>query len=220
MPNALFPIYKMPHIVLLGDSIFDNAAYVGENPDVIRQLRTKLPESWDASLNAVDGNKVDDVYEQLEKLPKDATHLVLSVGGNDALSCIGILNEKVASSAEVFIKLANLREDFEEKYQKLLRSILSLGIPTAICTIYNPNYPESTYQRIGVSALTIFNDAIIRQAFQNGIPLIDLRLTCNEASDYANPIEPSCAGGEKIVNAIVNTVFEHNFKKHYTQVFY
>lgn len=210
----------MPHIVLLGDSIFDNATYVGENPDVISQLQTKLPENWNASLNAVDGNKVDDVYTQLEKLPKDATHLVLSIGGNNALSCIGILNEKVVSSAEVFIKLANLREDFAQKYQKLLQRILSLGMSTTICTIYNPSYPESTYQRIAVSALTIFNDVITRQAFQQGIPLIDLRLTCNEATDYANPIEPSCAGGEKIVHAIVNVVFEHNFKKHYTQVFY
>ena len=210
----------MPHIVLLGDSIFDNAAYVGKNPSAIAQLQMKLPENWNASLNAIDGNKVDDVYTQLEKLPKDTTHLVLSVGGNNALSCVSILNEKVASSAEVFIKLANLREDFEQKYQKLIQKILSLGIPTSICTIYNPNYPESTYQRIAVAALTIFNDVIIRQAFQNGIPLIDLRLTCNEATDYANPIEPSSAGGEKIVNAIVNAVFEHNFEKHYTQVFY
>lgn len=210
----------MAHIVLLGDSIFDNAAYVGTNPDVIMQLQMKLPENWNASLNAIDGNRVDDVYAQLEKLPKDATHLVLSVGGNDALSCIGILNEKVASSAEVFIKLANLREDFEQKYQKLIQKILSFNIPTTISTIYNPNYPESTYQRIGITALAIFNDVIIRQAFQNGIPLIDLRLTCNEATDYANPIEPSSAGGEKIVNAIVNVVFEHNFEKHYTQVFY
>ena len=210
----------MPHIVLLGDSIFDNAAYVSKSPDVISQLRMKLPENWNASLNAIDGNKVDDVYAQLENLPKDATHLVLSIGGNNALSCIGILNEKVASSAEVFIKLANLREEFEQQYQELLQHILSLKLPTTICTIYNPNYPESTYQRIAVAALTIFNDAIIRQAFQNGIPLIDLRLTCNEATDYANPIEPSCAGGEKIVNAIVNAVLEHNFNKHYTQVFY
>jgi hypothetical protein len=210
----------MPHIVLLGDSIFDNAAYVGKNPDAIAQLQMKLPENWNASLNAIDGNKVDDVYAQLEKLPKDVTHLVLSVGGNNALSCIGILNEKVVSSAEVFIKLANLREDFEQKYQKLIQKILSFNIPTTICTIYNPNYPESTYQRIAVAALTIFNDVIIRQAFQNGIPLIDLRLTCNEAIDYANPIEPSSAGGEKIVNAIVNAVLEHNFNKHYTQVFY
>ncbi len=210
----------MPHIVLLGDSIFDNAAYVGKSPDVIAQLQMKIPDNWNATLNAIDGNKVDDVYQQLEKLPQDATHLVLSVGGNNALSCVSILNEKVASSAEVFIKLANLREDFEQQYQNLIQKILRLKLPTTICTIYNPNYPESTYQRIGVTALAVFNDVIIRQAFQNGIPLIDLRLTCNEATDYANPIEPSCAGGEKIVNAIVNAVFEHNFEKHYTQVFY
>jgi hypothetical protein len=34
----------MAHIVLLGDSIFDNAAYVGNRPDVIQQLRTKIPD--------------------------------------------------------------------------------------------------------------------------------------------------------------------------------
>ncbi len=210
----------MPHIVLLGDSIFDNAAYVQENPDVITQLRMKLPDNWNATLNAIDGDKVDDVYAQLENLPEDATHLVLSVGGNNALSCIGVLNERVNSSVEVFTKLANLSEEFEQQYQKLLQRILSLRFPTTICTIYNPNYPDPLYQRIGVAALTIFNDVIIRQAFGNGIPLIDLRLTCNEAADYANPIEPSTVGGEKIVNAILNAVFEHNFKKRYTQVFY
>ena len=210
----------MPHIVLLGDSIFDNAAYVQENPDVITQLRMKLPDNWNATLNAIDGNKVNDVYAQLENLPEDATHLVLSVGGNNALSCISILNERVNSSVEVFTKLASLSEEFEQQYQRLLQRILSFHLPTTICTIYNPNYPDRLYQRIGVAALTIFNDVIIRQAFGSGIPLIDLRLTCNEAADYANPIEPSAVGGEKIVNAILNAVFEHNFKKRYTQVFY
>ncbi|MGD1909472.1 MAG: SGNH/GDSL hydrolase family protein [Rivularia sp. (in: cyanobacteria)] len=210
----------MSHIVLLGDSIFDNASYVGENPDVIMQLRGKLPDSWNATLNAVDGAMVDDVYSQLEKLPKDTTHLVLSVGGNNALICTGILNEVIASSAQVFIRLADLREQFEHQYERLLYKILTLHLPTTICTIYNPNYSDRMYQRIGVAALTIFNDVIIRQAFENGIPLIDLRLTCNEAADYANPIEPSSVGGEKIVNAIVNAVLEHNFQKRYTQIFY
>ena len=180
----------------------------------------KLPDSWDATLNAIDGSKVNDVYAQLENLPEDATHLVVSVGGNNALSSINILNERVNSSAEVFTKLADLKEDFEKQYQKLLQRILSLHLPTTICTIYNPNYPDPFYQRIGVTALTIFNDVIIQQAFQNGIPLIDLRLTCDETADYANPIEPSSVGGEKIANAILNAIFEHNFKKHYTQVFY
>lgn len=210
----------MPHIVLLGDSIFDNAAYVRDNPDVIAQLREKLPDTWSGTLRAIDGNKINDVYEQLKELPQDATHIILSIGGNNALSCIGILSEKVTSSAEVFSKLADLSEEFEQQYQKLLQKILSLHLPTAVCTIYNPNFPEREYQRIGVSALTIFNDVIIRQAFEKGIPLIDLRLTCNEPKDYANAIEPSAAGGEKIVNAIMNVVLEHNFNKPYTQVFY
>lgn len=210
----------MSHIVLLGDSIFDNASYVQDGPDVIAQLQMKLPETWTATLNAVDGSKVNDVYAQLEKLPPETTHLILSVGGNNALSCAGILNERVASSTEVFSKLADLSEQFEQQYQKLLQRVLSLNLPTTICTIYYPRYPDRMLKRIAVAALTIFNDVIIRQAFQAGIPVIDLRLTCNEPGDYANPIEPSVAGGEKIVNAIMNVVLEHDFKKPYTQVFY
>lgn len=33
----------MPHIVLLGDSIFDNAHYTLGGPDVIAQVRKLLP---------------------------------------------------------------------------------------------------------------------------------------------------------------------------------
>jgi hypothetical protein len=98
----------MTHIVLLGDSIFDNAAYVGNQPDVIRQLRRKLPDSWNTTLKAIDGDKINDVYAQLKDLPEDATHLILSVGGNNALSHIGILNQSVVLSAQVFNELAKL----------------------------------------------------------------------------------------------------------------
>lgn len=210
----------MPHIVLLGDSIFDNAAYTQGNPDVISQLQLKLPDTWKATLKAIDGDQINDVYTQLENLPTDASHLFISVGGNDALSCQDILDQQVVSSSEVFSNLADISEQFEQQYQKLLKKVLSLGLATTICTIYNPSFPDRMYQKIAVAALTIFNDAIIRQAFQAGIPLIDLRLTCNEAEDYANPIEPSSVGGEKITKAIMNVVLEHDFNKPYTQVFY
>jgi hypothetical protein len=43
------------HVVLLGDSIFDNAAYTGREPDVITHLRRLLPNGWQATLCAVDG---------------------------------------------------------------------------------------------------------------------------------------------------------------------
>ena len=43
------------HVVLIGDSIFDNGAYVAGGPDVVTQLRERLPQGWRATLGAVDG---------------------------------------------------------------------------------------------------------------------------------------------------------------------
>jgi hypothetical protein len=48
----------------------------------------------------------------------------------------------------------------------------------------------------------MFNDVILRAAFQQSLAVIDLRLICSEPSDYANPIEPSGSGGAKIARAI------------------
>jgi hypothetical protein len=39
-----------------------------------------------------------------------------------------------------------------------------------------------------------------------GVDVIDLRLVCTEPSDYANPIEPSGAGGRKIAAAIAAAI--------------
>jgi hypothetical protein len=36
----------MSHAVLLGDSIFDNAAYVAGTSDVVRQVRRRLPQGF------------------------------------------------------------------------------------------------------------------------------------------------------------------------------
>jgi hypothetical protein len=41
---------------------------------------------------------------------------------------------------------------------------------------------------------------------ERAIDVIDLRLVCTEASDYANPIEPSGTGGKKIADAIAAAV--------------
>ena len=68
----------MTYIVLLGDSVFDNAAYVAGGPDVVRQLRDLLPPEWRATLNARDGAVLADIPQQLQGLSSDATHLVVS----------------------------------------------------------------------------------------------------------------------------------------------
>ena len=196
----------MPHVVLLGDSIFDNGAYTGGGPEVIQQLRSALPAGWQATLLAVDGARTDDVHQQLTGLPHDATDLVLSVGGNDALGHIDLLEGPAATAAQVFGFLADAGSSFEGRYRRLIGSLLETRLPLTVCTIYNGNFPDSEFQRIAATALCVFNDAIVRIAFQHALRIIDLRLVCTEPGDYANAIEPSSAGGAKIASGIVNAL--------------
>jgi lysophospholipase L1-like esterase len=195
----------MTHVVLLGDSIFDNAAYVGGGPDVLTQLRTMLPSGWTATLLAVDGAIISEVESQLTRLPRDATHLVLSAGGNDVLVHTDLLDRRASSSAQVLSWLADAAEEFEERYRRLLSILGSRRLPLTVCTIYNGNL-ESAVRRIAATALSVFNDAILRLAAENSLSVIELRLVCTQPRDYANPIEPSVAGGAKIARAIVKAV--------------
>jgi hypothetical protein len=208
----------MNHVVLLGDSIFDNAAYTGGAPDVVRQVRQRLPYGSKATLRAVDGSTIDDVRGQLRLLPTNATHLIVSVGGNDALSSSDFLGAPARSTAEALLGLADIGDEFERRYYGMLTEVLAYELPTAICTIYYPRFPDATLQTLAVTGLTVFNDCIIRAAFVHGTPLLDLRLICTEEGDYADPIEPSAQGGEKIAKAVVKVV-EHGFASGRTEVF-
>ncbi|HEY0529678.1 MAG TPA: SGNH/GDSL hydrolase family protein [Gemmatimonadaceae bacterium] len=209
----------MSHVVLLGDSIFDNAAYVRGGPDVIAQVKARLGDASKATLLAVDGSVTSDVKNQLRKLPSDATHLIVSAGGNDALGHTDILDARSKSTADTLERLAEIAADFERRYAMMLDAILAVKKPTAISTIYYPRFPDRTLQRLSVTALTVFNDVILRLGFAAGIPILDLRLICSEDADYANAIEPSSHGGEKIAQAIVGLVNRHDFTRRRAEVY-
>jgi hypothetical protein len=196
----------MGHVVLLGDSIFDNAAYVPGEPDVVKQVRTHLPRDWRATLCAVDGAVTRDVARQLARIPADATHLVVSAGGNDALGRSGVMRQPARLVGEAVAQLATEREGFARDYRAMLEGVVARGLPVALCTIYDARFPDPQEQRVVVTGLTLFNDVITREAFARRLSLIDLRLICNEPDDYANPIEPSAKGGNKIASVIAQAV--------------
>jgi hypothetical protein len=210
----------MPHVVLLGDSIFDNKAYVGGGPDVVAQLRGILPEGWRATLAAIDGATTQGMPVQYGRIPDDATHLVLSVGGNDALLNVDILDRRASSSAEVLGMLADLRDTFGTRYGEVLRQLRGRSLPLVLCTIYEGAFPDPRMQRLATTALTVFNDVILRSAIRARIPVIDLRLVCSDPADYANPIEPSVQGGAKIARAIATAVGADGAAPSCTQVIY
>ena len=103
----------MKHLAILGDSIFDNAAYVAGAPAVIDQVRRNLPSGWQASLLAVDGNVAINVIDQIKRLPASVTHLALSVGGNDAL---GVLQQLHAPTPLPMLRALKLLTDIQTRY--------------------------------------------------------------------------------------------------------
>jgi hypothetical protein len=200
----------MAHVVLLGDSIFDNAAYVSGAPAVIDQVRGGLPPGWSATLLARDGDVVHDVEEQVRKLPAQATHFVISVGGNDALAASGLLHAPVRSVGDGLAQLAAVIDRFRAGYHGMLVDVRSYGKPVTVCTIYDAVPGLHRAAQLGVA---VFNDVILREAVLAGVPVLDLRLICPEPGDYSalSPIEPSEQGGAKIAAAILRVVTGHDF---------
>lgn len=193
------------HVVLLGDSIFENGAYTRGEPDVVTHLRSVLPRGSSATLCAEDGATTGSLARQLTCVGRDATHLVVAIGGNDALANSDLLDRRISSTSEALRLFADRMDAFEAAYRAALAPVLLLDRPTIICTIYNGNL-ELPHARIARVALTLFNDVIVRFAFEHELPVIDLRLVCTDVSDYANPIEPSGAGGLKIARAIARRI--------------
>lgn len=201
----------MAHIVLLGDSIFDNAPYVPAGMHVQARLQA-LAAPHRVSLLARDGSVLDDMVAQvarLPELPEAADWLVVSCGGNDVLGLVGAMQSKVASVIEAANLLAEWQAAFRRDFRRMLNVVLSRRKPVAISTIYDSVPGLDPGLR---TALAPFNDVILREAVMRCLPVLDLRLVCDEPGDYSSvsPIEPSAQGGNKIAAAIAQLVRAHD----------
>jgi len=161
---------------------------------------------------AIDGSLACDVVKQISRLPGSATHLVLSVGGNDALGALALLYSPTPlPMMNALTMLAEVQLKFEAEYSKVIAALMATGKPLLICTIYD-KVPGLTQELR--SALSFFNDVIIQSGVAKGIPVLDLRAVCTDDADYSilSPIEPSTAGGDKIAEQIVRLVQGHSFE--------
>jgi hypothetical protein len=206
------------HLVLLGDSIFDNRAYVAGGLAVIDQVKKTISADWKASLLAVDGNTSVQVPDQIKKLPSDCTHLVLSAGGNDAIGCLDLMGTPASNLMGALGSLSKMLAGFEQSYEALMSELLSLNRPLMVCTIYDsvPGLVEPLKL-----ALALFNDVIIRNAVSSGVPILDLRVICTESGDYSteSPIEPSSQGGNKIATRMVSAMCSGSFSRNHCSIY-
>jgi hypothetical protein len=203
---------KMTKLALLGDSIFDNGAYVGPGEEVISYVNADIPADRQAVLLAQDGAVIDDIADQLKRLPADSTHLAISVGGNDALRSTAVLAAHVSSVSQALLILGDVREAFAAKYRAMLEEVSRCEIPTMLCTIYDVHFADPLQRRASTVALGILNDLILREATVRRLPVIDLRVIFTEGGDYANAIEPSGQGAAKIARVMAEVIRSHDFQ--------
>lgn len=206
------------HLVLLGDSIFDNGTYVQGGASVLDQIGQQLPAGAQTTLLAIDGAITVDVLRQLPLVPLDATHLAVSVGGNDALRSSSILVQPIADAEQLFRELLAIQDSFRADYRAMLAAVVARNLPTVVCTIYDA---IPGMERWELAALSIFNDVILYEATRLGVPVVDLRHLCTDPGDYSavSPIEPSAAGGLKIAKGVVNALRLHRFEDRRTAVY-
>lgn len=56
------------------------------------------------------------------------------------------------------------------------------------------------------TALGLFNDVIVEEASLRLLPILDTRAIFTDSGDYANPIEPSVQGGQKLADEIAGLI--------------
>jgi GDSL-like Lipase/Acylhydrolase family len=205
------PMNARKVVVLLGDSIIDNGAYVGSGePDVAQQLEMLLPHHTLVK-RAVDGSTCADVHGwQLGDL-HDAGRVILSVGGNDALQHIDLLEAATETTArDVLVRLWSIREEFRRSYAALLDRLALTRRPVLVLTVYNPCFHghgfDTAYQQAAESAVSIINDVIQQEGRHRSFDILELRNLFNGQEDYANPIELSAVGGAKLAKCMSDWV--------------
>lgn len=193
------------HLVLLGDSILDNAPYTRPAPDTAAHLRRLIGQEWTVELLAMDGARMADMREQLVRIDRPAT-AVLSIGGNDLTEHIALLTRPATSAGDVIGALLAIADAFAPRYEAVLDALRPLVSRLVLCTIYDVRLEPRALAHLARVPIALVNDRIVRAAAARGLDVIDLRAVCTDDADFVLEIEPSPQGAEKIARAIAAVV--------------
>jgi len=202
------------HLVLLGDAL-QNIDMGTEPTEAVLVPRPRNP--W--RLTVLEAPQV------LERgwaraIPLDATHIGICVDGGWAIESSGLLRGGAASIGEALESLAVAADQFEEIFARLIASALEAGLPTVVCTLVPSRHQEASLRRVAGSALAIFNDRILRQAFWAKLSVVELRLVCDEDGDYASETLLSRAGVRKVANVARSALYEVSREPGRTRVYF
>lgn len=183
------------NIVLIGDSMLNNSAYVLSGQSIPDLISKDLEKTTGTTLYnfAKDGATINDCYSQLDKISTDLnnsnTSIFISVGGNN------ILNSRTKMDSTSITNLFN-------QYIELIKSIKTRS-PNAELVVLNLYFPVRSHYKSYYDAIEQWNKLLEDNTFQ-GYKLIQTNNLLVTADDFTYDIEPSFKGGKKIVKAILD----------------
>ena len=203
----------MSYITLLGDSIIDNKTYVQKGELSVLEHLENISE-YEYTQLAFDGDTTRNVLNGQLLSPTIATssHLVLSIGGNDLLQNLSFLyegpvdkiNDAVAGVQQYIFK------PLEQRFETIIEKLSSHRANLLLCTVYEGDLGRTDEFRDVLDSSKImvssFNDTVYKTASKYNADVLELRHIFTSPEDYANPIEPSHIGGEKLAQAITDWV--------------
>ena len=156
----------------------------------------------------------------IRAIPAQATHIGICVDGGWAIETSGLLQGDAQSVRGTLDALASAADEFEGIFACLIAAAKETGLPTIICTLVPARYVDPVQERAAATALAIFNDRILRRAFAERLSIVELRLVCDEDSDYASETLLSHAGVRKVANVARSALYEVSRNPGRTRVYF
>ena len=197
----------MNKLVLLGDSTIDNKVYVEPGELSVKEHLDNLVD-YEVLQIALDGAITDDVINnQINLIPPDTTHILLSIGGNDLLQEIDFLYQDLKYTPKRLLEtVIGLLSPVTENYETIVKQLSTNRAKLLCATVYEGNLVGSVeFDSISNSSkamVSLLNDSIFRICDKHKLDTLDLRNIFVSPEDYANPIEPSHEGGLKFAKKI------------------
>ena len=180
---------KKHYVSLLGDSIIDNKVYVGEGElSVTEHLQHNSPSNF--TMIAVDGDTTEEVLEnQLDILKEPVSHIVLSIGGNDLLQNLHLLQDETSAMKLALEKSSELIGEIQENYTKILEHLSQYDAKVLLCTVYEGDLESDVllaeYDKAGQAMLKMHNDTVYYLASKFEVDVLELRNIFTNKEDYA-----------------------------------
>lgn len=141
-------------------------------------------------------------------VPREASHIVICVEGGWAIEASGLLSAEVRSIREALESLSAAANEFERIVAGMIVSAQETRLPTVVCTMVPSRYAKPDRQGVMSTALAIFNDRIVARAFAARLPIVEMRLVCDEDEDFASATLLSHGGVRKAANIIRAALYD------------